>query len=60
MSHHAVPVFGRKKPAASAVRACASAVSGGRRPFGGSVMMDVRHWPSIWNAPLPRSIQKVL
>ena len=60
MSHQAVPVLGRKNPANVAAAACASGVRGGRRPLGGSVMIDVRHWPSIWNAEVPRSIQNVL
>ena len=38
----------------------AASVSGGRRPFAGDVMIDVRHSPLIWKAPLPRSIQNVL
>ena len=33
---------------------------GGNRPFGGSMRIDVRNWPSILNASVPRSIQNEL
>src|SRR5688572_26911666 len=60
VSQKASPRFGRAVLALTAACLFPSAVNSGIRPFGGSIMIEVRHFPSILNAPPPLSIHTVL
>ena len=59
-SHQASPRFSRKKARRAMARFCPCGVISGRRPFSGTVMMEVRYSPLIRMAVSPLSTQNVL